>query len=161
MYLPAHFEETRIGELHRLMRAYPLGILVTQGAAGLDADHLPFEFDAEAGPHGTLRAHVARANPVCDPARDGAEVMVIFRGEDAYVSPSWYPSKHEFHRQVPTWNYQVVHAHGRLAIRDDEKYVRGLIGRLTRAHEAGEPAPWKMADAPRDYIDQIATGAFA
>jgi transcriptional regulator len=81
--------------------------------------------------------------------------MVIFRGAQGYISPNWYPSKHETHRQVPTWNYEVVHAHGRLRIVDDEKFVRGVVGRLTRHHEAGEPAPWKMGDAPRDYMDQM------
>ena len=81
--------------------------------------------------------------------------MVIFRGPQGYISPSWYPSKQETHRHVPTWNYEVVHAHGRLRIIDDEKFVRGLVARLTRRHEAGEPRPWKMGDAPADYLDQM------
>jgi transcriptional regulator len=79
----------------------------------------------------------------------------VFRAEDAYISPNWYPSKHEFHKQVPTWNYRVVHAHGRITIHDDERYVRGLVARLTRHHEASQPAPWKMGDAPQDYIDTM------
>ncbi|MFN9389539.1 MAG: FMN-binding negative transcriptional regulator, partial [Betaproteobacteria bacterium] len=80
-------------------------------------------------------------------------VMVVFRGAEAYVSPSWYPSKHETHRQVPTWNYQVVHVHGSLAVVDDERFLRGLVARLTRTHEAAEPRPGKMGDSPPDYID--------
>jgi transcriptional regulator len=84
--------------------------------------------------------------------RNGDEVLVVFRGEDAYISPSWYPIKQEHHKQVPTWNYKVVHAHGRALIRDDERYVRGLVAKLTRTHEAFEPKPWKMTDAPKDYI---------
>jgi transcriptional regulator len=80
---------------------------------------------------------------------------VVFRAGDAYISPSWYPSKHEFHKQVPTWNYIVVHAYGRITVRDDERYVRGVVGRLTRRHEASEARPWKMADAPADYIDTL------
>jgi transcriptional regulator len=81
--------------------------------------------------------------------------MVIFRGNEGYISPSWYPSKHESHRQVPTWNYEVVHAHGVLTVRDDERFVRGLVARLARRHEAAEPHPWRMSDAPSEYIDQM------
>lgn len=155
MYLPAHFEEARPEALRGLIADHPLGALVTLGANGLDANHLPFEFDAAAGPHGTLRAHVARANPVWREAAERPDALVIFQGPSAYVSPSWYPSKHEAHRQVPTYNYMVVHAHGRIAVRDDEAFVRGLVARLTRRMEAGEPAPWKMGDAPADYLAQM------
>jgi transcriptional regulator len=98
---------------------------------------------------------VARANTLWQRCRTGTPVMVVFRGFEGYISPSWYPSKHESHRQVPTWNYEVVHAHGTLAIRDDERFVRGLVARLTRRHEAGEARPWKMSDAPADYIDAM------
>lgn len=154
MYLPEHFVETRQSELHRLLREHPLGILVTGTCGVLDADHLPFELDASIGAQGLLRAHVARANPVWQHA-DGKEVLVIFRGSEAYISPNWYPSKHESHRQVPTWNYQVVHVRGRLTVRDDERFVRGLVGRLTRTHEAGEEKPWKMTDSSQEYIAQM------
>ena len=82
-------------------------------------------------------------------------MLVIFRGAEAFISPSWYPSKHETHRQVPTWNYEVVHAHGTLMVRDDERFVRGLVARLTREHEAAEPRPWKMGDSAPDYIDAM------
>lgn len=154
MYIPAHFSENRPEELHRIINEHPLGTLVTHTSQGLDANHIPFEFDAGKGPHGTLQAHIARNNPLKDIA-DDAEVMVIFRSVDAYISPNWYPSKHETHRQVPTWNYEVVHAHGRIRIIDDEKFIRGVVARLTRKHEASEPRPWKMGDAPLDYMDQM------
>jgi transcriptional regulator len=153
MYLPPHFAVTQPAALHRILRDHPLGALVTHGADGFDADHLPFEFDPAAGPLGHLRAHVARANPLWRRCPSGTPVLVVFRGAESYISPSWYPSKHEAHRQVPTWNYEVVHAHGTLAVRDDERFVRGLVARLTRQHEAGEPRPWKMADAAPDYLD--------
>ena len=117
MYIPPHFQEHRPDELHRLIREHPLGILVTGHAGVLDANHLPFELEL-AGDKPLLRAHVARANPVWREA-DGEEVLVIFRGEHAYISPNWYPSKHEEHRQVPTWNYQVVHVRGRLRVMDE------------------------------------------
>lgn len=155
MYLPAHFDEPRLEELQRLIAEHPLGVLVTHGEGGLDANHLPFELDPAAGAQGSLRAHVARANPLWKQLESGAQVLVVFRAEHAYLSPSWYPSKREFHKQVPTWNYRVVHAHGEITVRDDERFVRGLVARLTRKHEASQPAPWKMGDAPTDYIDAM------
>ncbi|SAK80418.1 transcriptional regulator [Caballeronia calidae] len=153
MYIPPHFAQTRPDELLRIIRAHPLGMLVTHDSAGFDADHIPFEFDPDQGTHGVLTAHVARANDLWRRCPSGSPVMVVFRGAEAYISPNWYPSKHEAHRQVPTWNYEVVHAHGTLTIRDDERFVRGLVARLTRRHEANEPAPWKMGDAPPEFID--------
>lgn len=157
MYLPDHFKEERAEVLHSLIQAHPLGTLVMQGPTGLEANHLPFELDASAGAAGVLRAHVARANALAQPDRDGAEVLVVFHGPQAYVSPNWYPSKHETHRQVPTWNYEVVHAHGRLRRMDDERFLRGLVARLTRHHESTEPRPWRMGDAPPDYIADLLT----
>ncbi len=156
MYIPNHFAVHEPGQLHRIMREHPLGTLVAPGEdGGLDADHIPFEFDAAAGPLGTLTAHVARANTLWQRCPTGTPVLVIFRGAQAYISPNWYPSKHETHRQVPTWNYEVVHAHGRLVVRDDERFVRGLVARLTRHHDAAEPRPWKMTDSAPDYIDAM------
>jgi transcriptional regulator len=152
MYNPAHFTVSNAETLHRIIHEHPLGVLVTLTPAGLDANHLPFEFDPKLGEHGLLSAHVARANPVWQQC-DGADVLVIFRGNESYISPNWYPSKHETHRQVPTWNYEVVHAHGRLRVQDQEKFVRGVVARLTRTHEAAEPRPWKMGDSAPDYID--------
>jgi len=155
MYLPEHFAETRAHELHRLIDEHPLGALVVAGPNGLDANHVPFLLDPEAGERGVLLAHVARANPLWREVRDGDEALVIFRGAEAYVSPNWYPSKHETHRLVPTWNYRVVHVHGRLRIRDDERFVRGVVARLTRRHEAraGSPKPWRMTDSAPGFID--------
>lgn len=153
MYVPPHFAEARPEELHRVMREHPLGMLVSHGPLGLDAEHLPFEFSPEGGPLGLLSSHVARANPVWQRCPTGTPVMVVFSSAQAYISPNWYPSKHQTHRQVPTWNYQVVHAHGSLSVHDDERTLRGLVARLTRHHEATETRPWKMGDAPPDYID--------
>lgn len=154
MYLPQQFAEPRVEELHRLIRGNPLGMLVRSTKAGFEADHLPFLLDADLGAHGTLIAHVARANPVWQEMREGDQVLVVFRGVQGYISPNWYPGKHETHRRVPTWNYEVVHAHGTIHVRDDEKFVRGIVARLTREHEAGQPTPWKMGDAPADYLSQ-------
>lgn len=155
MYIPPHFAVTDPAQVHRIIREHPLGMLVRHGEQGLDADHVPFEYDPAAGPLGTLKAHVARANDLWQRCPDGTPVMVVFRGAEAFISPSWYPSKHETHRQVPTWNYEVVHAHGTLTVRDDERFLRGLVARLTRQHEAAEPKPWKMSDSAPEYIDAM------
>lgn len=155
MYIPAHFAETRPEELQRIMRAHPLGMLVTHGSTGLDADHIPFEFDAGAGTHGALIAHVARANTLWQRCPTGTPAMVVFRGAEAYISPSWYPSKHETQRQVPTWNYEVVHAHGTITVHDDERFARRVVAQLTRRHEAAEPKPWKMGDSEPEFIDAM------
>ena len=152
MYLPAHFAEPRQDELHRLIQAHPLGTLVSHGADGLDANHLPFLLDAQAGEAGTLLAHVARANPLWQTLAEGAPVLVVFHGPQGYISPSWYPGKQDAHRRVPTWNYEVVHAHGTLHVHEDEKFLRRVLALLTRTHEAAEPQPWKMGDAPADYL---------
>lgn len=153
MYIPAHFAIKHTQDLHAIIRAHPLGALVTLGPEGLDANHIPFELDASQGEQGLLTAHVARANPVWQQCKGSVDVLVIFRGNQSYISPNWYPSKHETHRQVPTWNYEVVHVRGRLTVMDEEKFVRGVVARLTREHEVNEPRPWKMGDSPPDYID--------
>ncbi|OGB33778.1 MAG: transcriptional regulator [Burkholderiales bacterium RIFCSPHIGHO2_02_FULL_66_10] len=158
MYIPTAFEEHRPGELQRVLREHPLGALITQGPNGMDANHIPFELVESTGSHGTLRAHVARANPVWrEVPADGADVLVIFQASEAYISPNWYPSKPEHHRHVPTWNYQVVHAHGRLRVMDDERFVRGLVARLTREHEQRslQEKPWKMGDSAPEFIDDL------
>jgi transcriptional regulator len=150
MYIPKHFALKDPEALHRIIQTHPLGVLVTPASQGLDANHLPFELDAA---RGVLTAHVARANPVWQQCGQGLDVLVIFRGEESYISPNWYPSKHELHRQVPTWNYEVVHVHGQLRVQDEERFVRGVVARLTRTHEATQAKPWKMGDSPPDYID--------
>jgi len=153
MYLPKHFEEARVEVLHDLIRAFPLGTLVTLTAGGLDANHIPFEVDPEPSPFGTLRGHVARANPVWRGISAGAEALVIFQGPDTYISPSWYETKAETGKVVPTWNYVVVHAHGVPRFIDDRAWLRAFVTRLTERHEAGRQTPWKVTDAPAEYID--------
>ena len=155
MYVPPHFEESRPEELQALIAQHPLGILITRGSSGLDANHLPFEHEAREGTPGILHTHVARTNPVWREIASGDEVLVVFRGPDAYISPNWYPSTHEHHRHVPTWNYMVAHAHGRITVRDDERYLRGVVGRLAKIHEAAQLRPWKMGDSPQAFIDQM------
>lgn len=153
MYLPRHFEETRVEVLHALIREYPLGTLVTLGADGLNANHIPIEIDPEPAPFGTLRGHVARANPVWRDSIADVEALVVFQGPTAYVSPSWYPSKRETGKVVPTYNYAVVHAYGRLCSIEDPAWLRRFVERLTGRFESGRAEPWQVADAPESYID--------
>ena len=155
MYISAAFEESDAGRLHALVAKYPLGILVTHGPSGLDANHLPFELAVQDGALGVLHTHVARANRVWKDVTMGDEVLVVFRGADAYISPNWYPSKHEHHRQVPTWNDMVAHAHGRVTVHEDERYLRRLVGQLTKRHEAAQPRPWRMGDSPQTFINEM------
>jgi transcriptional regulator len=157
VYVPPHFNEPRVDALHELIEKNPLAVLVTHGKNGLDANHIPFDLNKDQGTLGRLHAHVARANPLWQEIAADDEVLVVFRGGDAYISPGWYPSKHEFHRQVPTWNYRVAHAYGRITIHDNDRYVRGLVAKLTRTHETAQTKPWKMTDSSKEFIAMMLT----
>ncbi|MDP2811991.1 MAG: FMN-binding negative transcriptional regulator [Rhodocyclaceae bacterium] len=154
MYLPAHFEESRSEVLHALMREHPFATLITQGGDGLTANHFPLHLVTDTRPLGALQGHVARANPVWQQSPD-AEVLVIFHGPQAYVTPSWYETKREHGKAVPTWNYVVVHARGRLRAIDDPVWLRQQLETLVASHEAAFAKPWHIADAPPDYIDTM------
>jgi len=157
MYLPKHFEESRPEVLHELVRAQPLGLLVTLNDAGLQANPVPFILDPDpAGGPGILRAHVARANPLWRETRTDTESLVVFQGPQAYVSPGWYPSKAEHGKVVPTWNYVMVQARGTLRAVDDAAWVRAFVTRLTTHHEAVQARPWAVTDAPADFIEATA-----
>lgn len=155
MYLPSQFEETRPEQLSQLMHAHPLATLITLGADGLNANHIPFEFDPEPAPFGTLRAHIARSNPLWRDFSPEVEALVVFQGPQSYISPSWYATKKEHGKVVPTFNYMVVHAYGALRVIDDPVWMRGLLQRLTDRHEASRAQPWKVDDAPQAYIEQL------
>ncbi|WP_338680635.1 FMN-binding negative transcriptional regulator [Janthinobacterium sp. TB1-E2] len=157
MYSPASFREERLDVLHGLIDAHPLGALVRHDADGLCADHLPFEITAPTpdAPFGTLRAHVARANPLWRAAGGNGEALVIFQGPHAYITPAWYAEKQRSGKEVPTFNYAVVHAHGPLRAIDDAAWLLGLVERLTARHEADQAAPWRVSDAPASYIEKL------
>jgi transcriptional regulator len=165
MYVPAHFEETRPDVLGRLIHDHPLAALVTLGRDGLSANHIPLELDPGPAPLGTLRGHVARANPVWRDFSRDVEALAIFQGPQAYISPAWYETKRETGKVVPTYNYIVVHAYGPLRIVEDRAWLRALVERLTTRYEAGryeagrheasKPEPWKVTDAPAEYIEQM------
>jgi transcriptional regulator len=154
MYLPTHFEETRPERLHALLRAHPLGLLITLDADGAPvANPIPFMLEPR-GPLGTLVGHVARANPVWRSACEGAatpQALVVFQGPDGYISPSGYAAKAEHGKVVPTWNYAVVQARGPLTVLDDAA-AHALVSRLTDHHESALPKPWAVGDAPEHYI---------
>lgn len=152
MYTPPAFHEARIDVLHALIRQHPLGLLTSAGAGGLLATPLPFLVHAGEGGHGTLRAHLARANPHWRDLQVVAECLVVFMGPQGYVTPSWYPSKRETQKVVPTWNYVTVHAWGRPRIVEDAAWLRRQIDELTRAQESPRPEPWAVGDAPEDYL---------
>jgi len=140
VYLPQAFHETRLEVLHALMRDYSFGTVVSHGEGGLVASHLPILLDAERGPYGTLRGHMARANPQWHSFADGPEALVIFHGPHAYVSPSWY----ETEPSVPTWNYAVVHAYGTPSLIESDEQLYRVLAALVEIHEAGQQAPWDM-----------------
>ena len=153
MYIPKAHEELNSAVMHDLIRAYPLGCLVTLGQSGLTVNHIPFLIDSGVGEHGLLRAHVARNNPLWQ--EPGAETVAIFQGPDAYISPNWYPSKHQAAKAVPTWNYAVVHAHGHLKVIEDRDWLLQLVTELTNTHERTQQLPWKVSDAPQDYLERM------
>ncbi|MDH4233890.1 MAG: FMN-binding negative transcriptional regulator [Gallionella sp.] len=155
MYIPKHFEQPRVKAMHELMRARPLATLVTPASGGLDANHIPLHLSDAPAPFGTLRGHVARANPLWRDFAKEIEALAIFHGPDAYITPSWYATKKEHGKVAPTWNYAVVHAHGTLCIVDDAAWVRAQIETLTAVHEASFPNPWAVSDAPREFTEKL------
>lgn len=155
MYTPKHFEEPRVEVMYELMRARPLATLVTLTSSGLNAKHIPLHLSDQPAPFGTLRGHVARANPLWSDFAKDIEVLAIFHGPDSYITPSWYASKQETGKVVPTWNYAVVHAYGTLRIIDDAAWVRAQLEALTRHNEASFAQPWSVSDAPHEYTEQL------
>ncbi|HEX8167879.1 MAG TPA: FMN-binding negative transcriptional regulator [Beijerinckiaceae bacterium] len=158
MYQPAHHREDRLDVQHALIRAFPLGTLVTNGPAGLVANHVPFLIDPERSRLGTLRAHVARANPLWKESDPQAEALVIFQGAERYVTPSWYATKRENGKVVPTWNYAVVHAYGRMTVIEDEGWLKVQIEDLTRFNEGPRAEPWAVSDAPEQFVAAMVRG---
>ena len=155
MYDVAAFREQRIEVLHALIRQHPLATLVTHAADGLEANHIPLLIDPHPSPYGTLRGHVARANPLWKLAGKVTEVLAVFQGAQGYITPSWYVSKAQHGKVVPTWNYAVVHAHGSLVVHEDADWLRKLVTQLTESQEAQREKPWQVTDAPDEYIDTM------
>jgi transcriptional regulator len=159
MYTPAHFKMEEVAEVHALMRAQPFAILITQGADGLTATHLPTVLKVdEASPLGRIECHLARPNPQWKTFAAEAEALMIFQGAEAYIRPGWYPSKTEHGKAVPTWNYAAVHAYGPLRVMNDKAWLLAHVGELSDQQEAPYAAPWSVADAPEGYLEVMARG---
>jgi transcriptional regulator len=158
MYAPAHFKEDRIPVLHDAIRQAGFGSLITFGVEGLEASHIPMLIDPEPAPFGTLHGHVARANPQWRRATAGAQALALFLGPNTYITPSWYASKRETGKVVPTWNYVAIHAYGPVSFFDDPSHLRDHIAKLTETHEASRPEPWAVTDAPAQFVDAMLKG---
>lgn len=154
MYCPAHFEESRTEILLGLMAQHPLATVISSGHSGLLADHIPLMYEPEQGTAGKLIGHVARSNPLWQTG-PGVEHLLVFQGPSAYVSPNWYATKAESGKVVPTWNYAVVHVHATLAASHDPAHIRAVLEKQTRRHEAEQPKPWALADAPEDFTERL------
>lgn len=152
MYNPSSFAEDRLSIQHALIRAHPLATLIVAGSAELTADFVPFILYPDEGPHGTLRAHVARANPLWRELDGGAECLLLFQGPQAYVSPGWYASKAETHKVVPTWNYTMVQVRGAARVTDDGAWLQRQMRDLTAEQEGAMARPWSLDDAPADFV---------
>lgn len=155
MYQPAHHREESLGVQHELIHANPLGTLITLSAEGLNANPVPFLLDETVRPCGLLRAHVARANPQWRDYDPSVAALVIFQGPQAYISPSWYKTKTETGKVVPTWNYVTVQAYGRMTIIEDRAWLLRQVTALTDHMERGRAHPWSVADAPAPFIEAM------
>ena len=156
MYIPKAFEQPDAAALHELMRTHPFGALVVHTPSGLEVNHLPFVLDADPAPLGTLRAHVARSNPVWRSLTGDTEAVVIFQGPEHYISPSWYSSKQELSgKVVPTWNYAVVHAHGPAIPIEDRAWLERHLEQLVTVNEGGRRPGWRTSDAPADFMERM------
>lgn len=157
MYNPSHFEETRPEVLHALMAQHPLACVVVSTPDGPVADHIPLLLRTDAAGRATLVGHVARQNPIWQPGADGQprQVLAVFQGASAYISPNWYATKADGGKVVPTWNYAVVHASGPLQAMHDTGWKLGLLNDLTHTHESTQPHPWQVSDAPVDYTERL------
>jgi len=158
MYRPSAFREDRLETLHALIEAHPLATLVTAGSDGLNANLLPFTLAADRGDRGVLRAHLAKGNDQIAALREGREALVIFQGAEAYITPSWYVSKAEHGKVVPTWNYVVVQAWGTSRVIDDPAWLRIQIDELTRKQERDRSEPWNVTDAPESFVQSQIKG---
>ncbi|MSO72798.1 MAG: FMN-binding negative transcriptional regulator [Rhodospirillaceae bacterium] len=158
MYSPPQFREERIPVLQQAIRELAFGTLVTPGEFGFEASHLPMLMDPEPAPRGVLLGHMARANPQWKTLPACARALAMFVGPNSFITPSWYATKAETGKVVPTWNYIAIHAHGEIEFFDDPGRLREHVSRLTDAHEASRAIPWAVTDAPADYIDKLLGG---
>ena len=161
MYVPRHFDQQDASDVTALVKSHPLAALVTRAGSELVANHVPFMLDGELAVGATLLGHVAKSNEVWQQTDPAADVLLIFQGPSAYITPNWYPSKQEHHQVVPTYNYVVAHVYGRLVASHDEQVKRKIVEQLTATMEQGRASPWKVSDAPADFITTLLGAIFA
>jgi transcriptional regulator len=154
MYQPEHFRVDDVAQMHALMRTRPFATLVSVGALGLYASHLPTVLK-EGDQYGLIECHLARVNPHCRELGEAGEALMIFQGPEGYITPNWYPSKVQHGKVVPTWNYAVVHAYGYPEVKGDAVWLRRHVGELTAQQESGAAQPWQVSDAPKAYVDSM------
>lgn len=152
MYIPPHFNQANKQTLLALVRDHPLATLITLSTDGLNANHIPLVWMDDGSTFGCLQGHVAKANPMI---LDQNDVLAIFQAENAYISPSWYATKQQSGKVVPTWNYAAVHAYGKLQAITDVAWIRSHLDALTAQHEAALPLPWALSDAPHDFTEAL------
>lgn len=162
MYLPEHFRQDDREAIRDLITKHPLAALITQADGQFEANHYPMLYvpPSDASPHGRLIGHLSKANLQWKTYQPNTPVLAIFQGPDAYISPNWYPSKHEHGRAVPTWNYTAVHVHGTLTIHHDAEWLRDIVTQLTDHHEAKlfestDAQPWQVTDAPPQFVEGL------
>jgi transcriptional regulator len=155
MYVPKHFEVTDVKVIHELIHDYPLATLVTMSANGLNANHIPIHLNAMPEPYGTLQGHVARSNPLLEDINGENQSLAIFHGPSAYITPSWYETKKEHGKVVPTWNYVVVHVYGILQVVDNPAWLRTQLEMLTDQNESQFSEPWAVVDAPTEFTEKL------
>jgi transcriptional regulator len=158
MYIPKANEERRVPVMHELISAHPLGSLITMGASGLIASHIPMVLENDSSEFGVLKGHISRANPQWTDFTPSVDALAIFAGDQHYISASWYPGTQEHGKEVPTWNYAVVHAYGTLRLVEQEQWLLAHLATLTDIHEASSERPWKVSDAPVDFIKALLNG---
>ncbi len=151
MYMPAAFREDRLSVLHEFITGNSFATVVTSGSSGLLASHVPLHLDPTAG-LGRLSGHLARSNPQAEDIAAGCDVLIVFQGPQAYISPSLYPSKREHGKVVPTWNYLAVHAYGVMRCFHDPDELIAHLNSLTDEHERNRPTPWRVSDAPAEFV---------
>lgn len=155
MHIPSKFKEENLDKLHEFIQEYPLGTLIVSAENTLDADHIPFYLQKRENAQVILQSHIAKVNPLWKKVADGQEVLLIFHGPNAYISPNFYPSKKETGKVVPTWNYSVVHVRGRIFFRHESDWILQLLNNISDFHELSQTLSWSVSDAPVEFTKKL------
>jgi transcriptional regulator len=155
MHIPSKFKEINLDKLYKFIQGYPLGTLVTSATSNINADHIPFYLKVGKNQQVTLQSHVAKVNPLWKECDDGQEILLMFHGPNAFVSPNFYPSKKKTGKVVPTWNYSVVHVKGRIYFKHDSSWILQQLNDISDFHELNQKTPWSVSDAPENFTEKL------